>query len=870
MKMEPTAGATSQSIDVSQQTDDDMSAADHNSPESNTAGQDAHTDLVLAEQEQQTTFEAGEQGMNQQSDLWAEQQYDNSEGQPLMDPTPEPEEVPGHGGESTPQKLQSVSCEQEQPQLIIELEVTPADQHTVAEIISKQIDQQTDQDFGTQLLESEEEETQFVQEKADESLNLRQEDNTFAEQIRSTPDEDVIPKSQPEINTSLEVSNTTATVKVMLVPDGQVVTLAFSIGYSVENLKNYFATQMKIPETVIQIMFEGRVVQDQETLVDLGVIPHGTIQLEMLSLDPATYPMKAVKLQQEYSMPDVITVRVQTGEETYQDLVVEIERLNYRKPYLGGYRHKVTGVIFHHAGTQTVPKKRPDRGTVVFCRETQTVFEKNKSQQSRNTVSTQMTKIGCYVANLTDKLLQPGRYITADEFHALRLKAVIVIQTYYRRFHARKVVQQLREEKRLRLEWEEREELRKKREKEERMRKDYERRMNPKTKEDFELLYHALELWRKEEVERINQTYSGAERRTALSALLEQETQLIASIGRHKIDADQESQQKAIQLLLDKCCEPKRWKTFDGKTTEMDTQYTIRARELRDIYTTINTKELNRDERLDALLTLKHTVKEHDCKLTKEIVELIDREVDLLMRGVKGCNLDGLRKRISTLFLQYIKTPTFNPEVARLLKVPQDFTVLRKNIYFCPSCKNYLPSTEFSLSASARTVGRCRKCSKLDNEARKREEFSKYNNLLKQLKKAEADYGDEARIAFLLQQQDLQYLVENIWAAQSALSACDDIYDLAMVRWDKYYEWSPWNCILLNKEEAAAHLKLSNAEQAYGTIFIHKIKHRHTLARNYFSQIPEIAPFLHVERWNQMSTVNDLVISNTVTAPSHA
>lgn len=44
------------------------------------------------------------------------------------------------------------------------------------------------------------------------------------------------------------------------------------------------------------------------------------------------------------------------------------------------------------------------------------------------------------------------------------------------------------------------------------------------------------------------------------------------------------------------------------------------------------------------------------------------------MRGVREGNLDGLRKRISTLFLQYIKTPTFNPEAAKLLKVHLKFT----------------------------------------------------------------------------------------------------------------------------------------------------------------------------------------------------
>lgn len=69
------------------------------------------------------------------------------------------------------------------------------------------------------------------------------------------------------------------------------------------------------------------------------------------------------------------------------------------------------------------------------------------------------------------------------------------------------------------------------------------------------------------------------------------------------------------------------------------------------------------------LISYSFHIQEHDCKLTQEIVELIDREADLLMRGTKESNLEGLRKRISTLFLQYIKTPTFNAEAARLLKV---------------------------------------------------------------------------------------------------------------------------------------------------------------------------------------------------------
>ena len=45
----------------------------------------------------------------------------------------------------------------------------------------------------------------------------------------------------------------------------------------------------------------------------------------------------------------------------------------------------------------------------------------------------------------------------------------------------------------LRMEWERQEELRKQRERAERIKREWERRMNPKTKEDFDLLFAHLE-----------------------------------------------------------------------------------------------------------------------------------------------------------------------------------------------------------------------------------------------------------------------------------------------------------------------------------------------------------------------------------------
>jgi hypothetical protein len=70
---------------------------------------------------------------------------------------------------------------------------------------------------------------------------------------------------------------------------------------------------------------------------------------------------------------------------------------------------------------------------------------------------------------------------------------VIILQTYWRRWLAMKYVQNLKRDQQLTQEWERQEEIRKQREKAERTRKEWDRRLNPKTKEDFDLLYTHLE-----------------------------------------------------------------------------------------------------------------------------------------------------------------------------------------------------------------------------------------------------------------------------------------------------------------------------------------------------------------------------------------
>uniref|UniRef100_A0A7S1GAU3 Arf-GAP domain-containing protein n=1 Tax=Bicosoecida sp. CB-2014 TaxID=1486930 RepID=A0A7S1GAU3_9STRA len=212
-------------------------------------------------------------------------------------------------------------------------------------------------------------------------------------------------------------------------------------------------------------------------------------------------------------------------------------------------------------------------------------------------------------------------------------------------------------------------------EEEEKHSAEIQRRMHPRSTEDFEILYNELENWRAHETRRIEEAgLPERERLEALAQLLHKETKLLQTIDRLKIGATKENRERRIARMLELMSEPKKWEMSDGETAQVHTPFSTRAKELQELYSGLNLPMLTVDERLDVLLHVKWTVKEFDCLLTREVVDLIDREADLLNRGRSEKSLEGLRRRISNLFLQFIETPEFNPEAARFQKVPRDLS----------------------------------------------------------------------------------------------------------------------------------------------------------------------------------------------------
>ena len=64
-------------------------------------------------------------------------------------------------------------------------------------------------------------------------------------------------------------------------------------------------------------------------------------------------------------------------------MVVHIVQEKRKKPFLGGYKHRLTGVEFHNASTQTIPRIRVPSFVEKFHRDTQTTNLETESSKQR-------------------------------------------------------------------------------------------------------------------------------------------------------------------------------------------------------------------------------------------------------------------------------------------------------------------------------------------------------------------------------------------------------------------------------------------------------------------------------------------------------
>lgn len=452
--------------------------------------------------------------------------------------------------------------------------------------------------------------------------------------------------------------------------------IKFNENQNIEQIIDRVAKEFDIQNEIVNLSWNGQVLRKETTIKELIEIQNTKnlkLNINFDFLQQVTPQIKPKRLDEK------IEVEIYYGEGQMKKVVVEVVPCQTKKPFLGGYRHKITQLEYHHAFTQTdrIKKEGLLKGPQKFTRETQTKKWKTRSQQTCREQGTQMEKPGLYIDTKNDKIIIPsGRYFSSEDLEKLRLEKVIFIQAFVRGWFARKKAKQYRREKQEQEEARKREEELNRQKEENRKRQEMQRRMHPRKPKDFNTLYSELELWREEEIKKVkNNAVDEHEKRLGLLEVLRKETKLLQTLDRLKITANLENRQEAIHKKLEMMAKPKPLKNWDGKYTYIETPLTIRARELMELYHGLNTSMLSIDERLDVLLHVKWTVKEFDCPLTRDIVELIDKEADLLNRGRKDSSLEGLRRRLSNLFLRFIETPEFNPEALRIQRVPLEYAI---------------------------------------------------------------------------------------------------------------------------------------------------------------------------------------------------
>ncbi|XP_055593135.1 IQ and ubiquitin-like domain-containing protein [Uranotaenia lowii] len=535
------------------------------------------------------------------------------------------------------------------------------------------------------------------------------------------------------------------------------------------------------------------------------------------------------------SLPEVITVRVPADDflegNTSRDIVVEIENLPIVKPFLGGHIDKVTKLEYHDAYTQTGPPFERIKFDGILSRDTQTVEVKTVEvdtplDQAVAVYGEAVEKT--FATRLTDRVIQPGPYETYEEM-SKRINfvgKVTMIQRNLRRYRWQELIRESAAEwRRLQQEQIRREEKRIKVHSDG-YRKECIVKTFPKTKEDFDALYAQIQHWKENELKLICEKYSGAPKIAEMNILLDKEVQLLNGIERQRQLLKQEIRKQRNEQKLKNMGDPIKWIGYKELIIQMDTLRNQRARYLGSYYQKLSDEDLKNNDRIELLNQVSEVLTNEDHPAIGELETLLQRERQLLLCKVDESSMDLLRKRQLILMMDIIQYDKFKQE-----KKHEQPTRL------CKKCSTVQPIRRFPLDTRQKSASVCERCTDLHGPA---VDISIYRSILRSIRRDEKKRAAPSSYAFIIQDTDIRYIVENIWHGHSAISSETIRAELRLPRWNASKDWTPWNCICLTESEARAHLKIVNLSNYYEESIIKDIENKHALARSGFRQLREI------------------------------
>lgn len=607
--------------------------------------------------------------------------------------------------------------------------------------------------------------------------------------------------------------NEIVTVKFRI-DTNETLTQAFNLKTDISSLRSHLHQLLNVDPNKLVIERGDLVLQDDgQTLKELGATSFGIFELNLRG-DGIRLPPKP-----SYYFPvvDVITVNIK-----HKRLIVEIERCSVNKPWLGGYRDRISGKMYHHAIAQTNFKPKIYSTVVQMDQQSQTCVDKAINHTSH-----------CVWTQTGD--VHDGKPLLAKQYQSYQswlqedyvLASILKIQRAFRKMAMRKRLSRrttVIEQQQMVI-----------------------TEPNVTTvlevkQQHFYTLYTMIGKWWKKERQRIKEIKAENSRKVAQMNLLNKEIKFLLEVEKQRLELKYELTKHDDITFLNKTSKPRMFKDKTGKLLTMDTVGNQKARILKNIYMNIvlgqDTNDLEErpaSVRADLLDEMYAVVSGSCYKYKKNLLDAIAIEKDLMIMRVDKSSIQSIQSRVEQMFRHFIRQPEVNPE-ADLYYRPSEKRIL--NIYTCIRCKRNLAATDFSLESRVNRTNVCANCEWTEQVGHKRIDMAPYRRMLKMIRHNEMHAAAYDSECFLMQPTEVYRLVSIVWKERSAISECGQLNGLRLVRWHQEKAWSPWNCILLTRAEAGVHCQLNgDPADCYDMHFVQWVTNRHMMARLQFSNL---------------------------------
>lgn len=271
---------------------------------------------------------------------------------------------------------------------------------------------------------------------------------------------------------------------------------------------------------------------------------------------------------------------------------------------------------------------------------------------------------------------------------------------------------------------------------------------------------------------------------------------------------------------------------------EIDSLRTQRVRFWTDFYRRLKAVPIVKSDRLTVLdaimLALDETATEAiSAAKLQGLKELFRRECQMWELNFTAPDMDNLRKRQLFLFYDFIQA-TDSASAHH-----ESSTAKKVDTRLCNKCKSVLPVSRFILLGRKDCPDVCKRCDSLQHSGLVSEQ-NVYKQILRAIRRDERRRGTLASYAFIVQEDDIRFLVETIWNGHSILSQNNNRHQLRLPRWTYYEEWAPWNCVCLTESEAKTHCKLRDVRTVYEKLLLDTVRSRNSLAMTSFRKLKQI------------------------------